>query len=84
MKKMMMLALMLLVTLGLIGCDGSLDTESFKLIQPDHEYEIDTWGTNSEVYEFTPRSNKSMSCVMLMLDNGKAMGLQCFQKATTE
>lgn len=51
-----------------------------KLIQPDHEYEIDTWGSNSEIYEFTPRSHTGYTCVMLMLDNGNAMGLQCFPK----
>lgn len=51
-----------------------------KLIEPDHEYEIDTWGSNSEIYEFTPRSHTGYSCVMLMLDNSQAMGLQCFPK----
>ena len=51
-----------------------------KLIKPTHEYEIDTWGSNSEIYEFTPRSNTGMTCVMFMLDNSKAMGLQCFPK----
>jgi len=51
-----------------------------KLVQPDHEYEIDTWGFNSEVYEFTPRSHTGYTCVMLMLDSGKAMGMQCFPK----
>lgn len=51
-----------------------------KLTNPDHEYEIDTWGSNSEVYEFTPKSNPNMSCVFVILDNVKAMGLQCFPK----
>ena len=53
---------------------------SGKLVSADHEYELDTWGSNSELYEFTPRSNPGMSCIMLMLDNSKAMGLQCFPK----
>ena len=51
-----------------------------KLIKPTHEYEIDTWGSNSEIYEFTPRSNTNYTCIMFMLDSGKAMGLQCFPK----
>ena len=51
-----------------------------KLVAPTHEYEIDTWGTNSEVYEFTPRSNTHKTCVVFMLDSGKAMGMQCFDK----
>ena len=66
----------------LSACDGiptPLNISS-ELMQVDHEYEIDTFGFNSEVYEFTPKSNESKSCVFLMLDNGKAMGLQCFDK----
>jgi len=51
-----------------------------KLVKPVHEYEMDTWGFNSEVYEFTPRSNTNYTCVMFMLDSGAAMGLQCFPK----
>ena len=52
---------------------------SVPLQEPAYAYEIDTWGRNSEVYEFTPKSDPTKSCVMLMLDNGKAMGLQCFE-----
>ena len=69
----------------LSACDGVVpDIQNNDLMQPTHEYEIDTWGYNSEVYEFTPRSNTSMSCVMLMLDSGKAVGLQCFKKKKVE
>ncbi len=49
-------------------------------MKPDYEYELDTWGSNSEIYEFTPKANKKMTCIMYMLDNAKAMGLQCFPK----
>jgi len=51
-----------------------------KLATPSHEYEIDTWGSNSEVYEFTPRSNNNKTCIFVILDNGKAMSMQCFDK----
>jgi len=50
------------------------------LVDPAFAYEIDTWGANSEVYEFTPASNDEYTCVMLMLDNAKAVGFQCFPK----
>ena len=64
-----------------IGCDGAITSPtSNDLMKPTYNYEIDTWGSNSEIYEFTPKSNKSMTCVMLMLDSGQAMGLQCFKK----
>jgi len=31
----------------------------------DHYYEIDTWGTNADVFEFTPRSNTDYTCVVV-------------------
>lgn len=67
---------------ALTGCDSlTPDIQNNALVEPDHEYEIDTWMENSEVYEFTPRSNKDYTCVMVMLDSGNDMGLQCFPKA---
>ena len=63
------------------GCDGSPDPAGFSLMQPDHEYEVDTWGYNSEVYEITPRSNPGYSCLMWMLDSGQSMSVACFPKS---
>jgi len=76
--KYLLLSGLLLLT----GCsDGIFTTTTTNtLITPDHNYEIDTWGSNSEVYEFTPKSNLQKSCIFVMLDSGKAMGLQCFDK----
>ena len=66
---------------SLTACDSiAVDIQNNSLIEPDHEYEIDTWGSNSEVYEFTPRSNTQKVCVMLMLDSGRDLALQCFDK----
>lgn len=81
MNKLLML-LVLPLFLSLTGCsDGVFTTHTTNDLEtPDHNYEIDTWGSNSEVYEFTPKSHIGKSCVFLMLDNGKAMGLQCFDK----
>ncbi len=50
------------------------------LLAPDFAYELDTWAQNSELYEFTPRSNTAYSCTMYMLDAGNAMGLRCEPK----
>lgn len=84
MKYLNKTALLLVVSLTALlvsGCDGlAPDIQNNDLMQPDHEYEIDTWAENSEVYEFTPRSNSAYTCVFVALDNLKAMGLQCFQK----
>ncbi len=78
----MRLITILLLSLAIMGCsDGVFDTPTTNsLIVPDHNYEIDTWGSNSEIYEFTPKSRSDYTCVMFMLDSGKAMGLQCFPK----
>ena len=79
MKKVIVLIFMLL----LAGCsDGMFTTTTTNdLAQPNYNYEIDTWGSNSEVYEFTPKSNTNKTCVFVMLDSGKAMAMQCFNKA---
>jgi len=68
--------------LFLSACDSGLLTSpsTGDLMTPTHAYEIDTWGGNSEIYEFTPKSNSKKTCVMFMLDSGKAMALQCFDK----
>ena len=74
----------LIALFSLTACDSTtVDIQNNSLIEPDHEYEIDTWGSNSEVYEFTPRSNTQKVCVMLMLDSGKALALQCFDKGAS-
>ena len=81
MKKLAAVAALASV-LFLSGCDSlsGPDIQNNDLVQPTHEYEIDTWGTNSEVYEFTPRSNPNKTCVVFMLDNMKAMDMECFPK----
>lgn len=77
MNKLLVLAAVAAIT----ACDAvPSGISNNPLITVDYEYEIDTYGFNSEVYEFTPKSNTNKSCVFLMLDSGKAMGLQCFNK----
>lgn len=79
MKRLLVVGFLVAV---LSGCDNGVFTTATTnaLEKPDYNYEIDTWGSNSEVYEFTPKSNTGKSCVMFMLDSGAAMGLQCFDK----
>ena len=79
MKKILLVAA---AALALTACeDGAITTVTTNdLMTPNFNYEIDTWGSNSEVYEFTPKSHPGKSCVMFMLDSGAAMGLQCFDK----
>lgn len=55
-----------------------------RLLRPDSDYELDTWMENSEVYEFTPRSNKDWTCNVYILDSLKDMSMSCFQKLKKE
>jgi hypothetical protein len=82
MKKLLIVLSFICLPLTLAGCaDGFWDTPTTNdLMSPDANYEIDTWGANSEIYEFTPTTAKHMTCVMFMLDSGEAMGLDCFPK----
>lgn len=73
-------ALAIVTAFALAGCDGITDTNSFPLVQPVAEYEVDTWGYNSEVYEITPKSNPNYTCLMWMLDSGDSMSIDCFPK----
>ena len=82
--KSLITLLSLISILFIAGCDGTPNPNSFPLMQVSAEYEIDTWGFNSEVYEFTPKTNKNYTCVMLMLDSGSSVGLQCFPKETVK
>lgn len=74
-----------LIVLVVAACDisplGAPSTND--LMKPAHAYEIDSWGANSEIYEFIPKSNPNVVCIMFMLDSGKAMGLDCFDKPTS-
>ncbi len=67
--------------MGLSCIPKGVQGEAVKLLPPDYAYELDTWAENSELYEFTPRSNTAYSCTMFMLDSGKAMGLRCEPKS---
>lgn len=46
------------------------------LYDPDYYYEIDTWGTNADVFEFTPKSNPNYTCISIGLTR-----MDCIPKA---
>ena len=70
------------IMLFITGCgDGFITTTTTnELKTPDANYELDTWGSNSEVYEFTPQTAPNKTCIVFMLDNLKSMSMQCFDK----
>ena len=69
-----------ITVLLLTGCNG--ETKKLSTQDPDFAYELDTWAENSEIYEFTPQASPDQACIMLMLDSGKAMAMDCFPKGT--
>lgn len=73
-KLMMVLTVMFLPVVFMGGCKAPTTSD---LKTPDAVYEIDTWGTNSEVYEFHTLTGRH--CVVFMLDNLKAMDMECTQ-----
>ncbi|OMH36200.1 hypothetical protein [Motiliproteus sp. MSK22-1] len=78
MQTYLKITLAALTTLLLAGCDG--DTQKLSTQDPDFAYELDTWIENSEIYEFTPKASPDQACIMLMLDGGNAMAMDCFPK----
>ena len=45
------------------GSKNKTITGSNPLYDPDYYYELDIWGSNADVFEFTPRSNPSYTCI---------------------
>ncbi len=60
------------------GCSNN--GTNLPLQKAEFAYELDTWMENSEVYEFTMKSNPDQACIMLMLDSGLDMAMDCFPK----
>lgn len=55
---------------------------SFEQHQLDAAYKLPTAGYDVRVYEFTPKGNPNLTCVMPFAEKAGAAGLQCFEKAT--
>lgn len=80
MKKILVLiALVTTMSMGFFSSPFSAPSTG-SLQQADHDYELDTWGENSEIYEFTPRSNPNMTCVVFMNDSITTLSMECFLK----
>ena len=66
-----------IIMLSLAACSTP---STFSLQEPDASYELDTWAENSEIYEFTPKANSNVACVVFILDNLNTASMQCFPK----
>ena len=50
------------------------------LITPEREYEVDGWGSNPDVYEFTPIGYPHMACLIVVSGGDTTGGMECFPK----
>jgi|TARA_R100001443_G_scaffold110913_1_gene123259 hypothetical protein len=58
----------------------SSDNGGGVLLNPVRVYEVDGWGSNPDIYEFTPVGHPEKSCLILVSGGDKASGLTCFDK----
>lgn len=64
----------------LTGCDGVPDATTWDLEQPSAYYEIDAWGTNPDLLEFTPKGNADYFCVLAVSGSDKLKTMFCMPK----
>ena len=76
---------MLIASLVLLfSCDAiGPDIQNNPLVEPTYEYEIDTWGANSEMYEFTPKGSPNYNCIVFLTDSALRPAMECVPKAVT-
>jgi hypothetical protein len=79
MKKLWLLSLLLLT-----ACDGEVNPQSWPLEQAKYTYEIDGWGANPDIYEFTPKSNPNYSCILAVSGVDELKTMFCFPNSTLE
>ncbi len=72
-----------LLLFALTACDdGAFTTPTTNdLVSPAANYELDTWGANSEIYEFSPKLAPEKHCIVFLTDSINAATMQCFDKA---
>lgn len=77
MKKL----LLIVVSVLIIGCtDGPVSTATWTLQQPSAAYEIDAWGTNPDILEFTPEGNPNYVCMLAVSGTDNLRTMFCIPK----
>lgn len=79
MKKLKYILGAIILGFGVMSCTPAMAFGT-PLVKPDAYYEIDTYGSNSDVYDFTPKSAPHMTCTSFLLDDLNAMGVDCYLK----
>lgn len=63
----------------LSGCDGVVNPSPDELISPV-SYEIDGWGSNPDIYEWTPKGNTNYFCMYVVSGADSPAGMFCMPK----
>ena len=79
-KKTAFVLSALIALLAVAGCDGTPSVNAWPLAQPENAYEIDAWGTNPDLLEFTPKQNSDYFCVLAISGADKLKTMFCMPK----
>lgn len=80
MKKVIAISLSLVLT-TLVACMPQPKTNGGGvLLDPVRVYEVDGWGRNPDIIEFTPVGHPEKVCLILVSGQDEASGLTCFDK----
>ena len=61
------------------GVIDSIMNSGKEEIQSTDAYEMDVYGFDARIYEWTPKHNKNISCVFVA--SNKSSGVACYEKA---
>ena len=75
MKALIVLAMVAIIA----GCDGVVDPTTNELLSPV-SYEIDGWGSNPDIYEWSPKGNPNYVCVYVVSGADGPAGVQCIPR----
>ena len=72
--------LIVLLSALLVLLSGRNGIAGGKIIDPTNVYEVEGWGSNPDIYEFTPDGHPHMTCLILTSGGDSANGMHCFEK----
>jgi hypothetical protein len=83
MKKLINLSIIISLSFILSACfsdSGKGVNPDQKLLNTERVYEVDAWGSNPDIIEFTPTGHEYMTCLILVSGGDTAGGMECFPK----
>ena len=79
MKKLFILiSFILIASTAQAGWIASVANSDLPEVKPESKYELDTYGFDVRIYEWTPKDNKNVRCV-LAAGNENSSGVACYE-----